>query len=110
MTGNCAGLGWNALRLLREEPDQVQRLRDFRAAHPEMIIGGVGFGVWQARIPESDGEQIISRYTVRELLDKLDELTVGSQTATELRRGVFVARAPDNRDSGCLSRLLRDVA
>ncbi len=40
-----------------------------------MIIGDFGFGVWQARIPEPDGEQIISRYTLRELLDKLDELT-----------------------------------
>jgi hypothetical protein len=30
--------------------------------------------VWQARIPELDGERIISRYTLRELLDKLDEL------------------------------------
>ena len=31
--------------------------------------------MWQARIPEPDGERIISRYTLRELLDKLGELT-----------------------------------
>jgi hypothetical protein len=31
--------------------------------------------VWQAHIPEPDGERIISRYTLRELLNKLDELT-----------------------------------
>ena len=40
-----------------------------------MIIGDGGFGVWQACIPEPNGEHIISRYTLRELLDKLDELT-----------------------------------
>ncbi len=59
----------------REEPDQLLRLQAFRAAHPEVIIGDGGFGVWQARIPEPDGERIISRYTLRELLDKLGELT-----------------------------------
>ena len=36
-----------------------------------------GFGTWQARIPEPDGETVITRYTLRELLDKLDELTTG---------------------------------
>jgi hypothetical protein len=43
-------MSWRALRLVREEPDQVFRLQAFRAAHPEVIIGGGGFGVWQARI------------------------------------------------------------
>ena len=40
-----------------------------------VIISDGGFGVWQARIPEPGGERVISRYTLRELLDKLDELT-----------------------------------
>jgi hypothetical protein len=53
----------------------------FRAAHPEVIIGDGGFGVWQARIPEPDGERIISRYALCELLDKLDKLT-GEGTAS----------------------------
>ena len=70
-----------AARLAREEPDQVPQLQAFRAAHPEVIIGDGGFGVWQARIPEPDGEQIISRYNFRELLDKLDEVT-GEETAS----------------------------
>ena len=69
------------MRPVREELDQLLRLQAFRAAHPEVIIGDGGFGVWQARIPESDGERIISRYTLRELLDKLDELT-GEETAS----------------------------
>jgi hypothetical protein len=40
-----------------------------------VIIGDGGFGVWQARIPVANGEHVISRCTLRELLDKLDELT-----------------------------------
>lgn len=76
MTGDHAGMSRSVLRLAREEPDQVLRLQGFRAAHPEVIIGDGGFGVWQARIP--GGERIISRYTLRELLDKLAELTGGA--------------------------------
>lgn len=75
MTGGYAGMSWRALRLAREEPGQVLRLHAFRAAHPEVIIGDGGFEVWQARIPEPDGEQIISRYSLRELLDELAVLT-----------------------------------
>ena len=36
---------------------------------------GAGHGWWQALIPEPDGERVITRYTLRELLDKLDQLT-----------------------------------
>jgi hypothetical protein len=75
MTGGYAGMSRAALRLAREEPDQVRRLQEFRVRHPEVILGDGGFGVWQARIPEPDGERIISRYILRELLDKLDQLT-----------------------------------
>jgi predicted secreted protein len=75
VTGDYAGMSWRALRLAREEPDQVLRLQAFRAAHPDVIIGDGGFGVWQARVPEPGGEHVISRYTLRELLGKLDELT-----------------------------------
>jgi hypothetical protein len=57
------------------EPDQLLRLARFRAAHPEVIIGDGGFGTVQARIPEPNGETVITRHTLRELLDKLDELT-----------------------------------
>ena len=74
MTGGYAGMSWRALRLAREEPSQVLRLHAFQAAHPEVIIGDGGFEVWQARIPEPNGERIIHRYRLRELLDKLAEL------------------------------------
>ena len=43
--------------------------------HPEVIIGDGGFGTLQARLPEPDGETVTTRYTLRELLDRLDELT-----------------------------------
>jgi hypothetical protein len=36
---------------------------------------GSGRGWWQAVIPESNGEQVITRHTLSRLLDKLDELT-----------------------------------
>ena len=51
-----------------------------RVAHLEVIIGDGGFEVWQARIPAPDGERIISRPTLRNLLDKLGEFTGGHGT------------------------------
>ncbi len=74
------GGGWltrAALGLAPDEPDQVPRLRAFRAAHPNVIIGDGGFGTWQARIPEPAGETVITRHRLRDLLDKLDELAGG---------------------------------
>ena len=64
-----------ALQLAADEPDQMPRLREFRAAHPGVIIGSGGFGTWQARIPETNGETVAVCHTLRELLDRLDELT-----------------------------------
>jgi hypothetical protein len=45
-----------------------------RVAHPDVIVGDGGFGTIQARIPEPNGETVIARFTLRELLDKLGEL------------------------------------
>jgi hypothetical protein len=64
----------SGLRPLPDELDQLARLTRFRTAHPEVIVGDGGFGTVQARIPELNGETVITRYTLRELLDKLDEL------------------------------------
>jgi hypothetical protein len=64
------------LGLAPDEPDQVLRLREFRAAYPDVIIGDGGFGTLQARIPTPSGEIVATRYTLRELLDRLDALTV----------------------------------
>ena len=63
-----------SLGIAPDEPDQAQRLSRFRKDHPDVIIGDGGFGTWQARIPESHGETVITRYILRDLLDKLDEL------------------------------------
>jgi hypothetical protein len=57
------------------EPDQVQRLRAFRAAYPPVVIGTLGYGgAWQARIPEENGETVFTRYLLKDLLDRLAAL------------------------------------
>jgi len=61
--------------LVPDEPDQVLRLARFRQEHPDVTIGPGEFGTWQARIPEATGETVTTRYTLRELLDRLDQLT-----------------------------------
>ena len=50
------------------------RLARFRQAHPGVMVGA-GRGWWQAVIPEPNGEQVITRHTLGQLLDRLDELT-----------------------------------
>lgn len=62
------------LRLAPDEADQVPRLAAFRAAHPDVVIGDGEFGTWEGRIPEPDGETVATRYTLKDLLDKLDKL------------------------------------
>jgi hypothetical protein len=64
----------SGLHLIPDELGQVVRPVRFREAHPDVIVGDGGFGTMQARIPEPSGETVITRYTLRELLDKLDEL------------------------------------
>jgi hypothetical protein len=64
-----------------DEYDQVLRLGRFRQEHPAVVVGA-GNGWWQAVIPVSDGEIVTTRYTLRALLDKLDELldsTIGRE-------------------------------
>jgi hypothetical protein len=58
-----------------ERPGLLQRLDQFRALHPVVVIGRVeGFGFWQAWIPEGTGGTVITRYLLQDLLDKLDDL------------------------------------
>jgi len=63
-----------ARRLVPDELEQVMHLARFRQAHPGVMVGA-GRGWWQAVIPELNGEQLITRYTLGQLPDKLDELT-----------------------------------
>jgi hypothetical protein len=58
---------------VRDKLKKLQRLSRFRQDHPGVTIGA-GNGWWQARIPEPNGEIVTTRYTLRALLDKLDEL------------------------------------
>jgi hypothetical protein len=53
--------------------DQVPRLLEFRKAHPDVIVA-FGGPFWQAIVPEPRGETVITRYELKALLDKLDEL------------------------------------
>lgn len=66
-----------ALRMVPDEPDQVVRLQRYRAAHPGVSVAAGQFGTWQALIPEPNGETVITRHRLCDLLDKLDELAGG---------------------------------
>ena len=54
--------------------EQMIRLAAFREANPAVVIGDLGFTVWQARIPRPHGETVVSAHELGDLLDKLDEL------------------------------------
>jgi hypothetical protein len=57
------------------EPDQLARLKAFREQHPHVIIGAISRRAWQACIPEpGDGETVVTRGTLRDLLDRACEL------------------------------------
>jgi hypothetical protein len=75
-----------ALRTVPDEPDQVIRLHGFRKLHPGVSIY-TGVGYWQVRVPEANGETIITRYFLEELLDKLDTLLSPSQVDGESAGG-----------------------
>ena len=87
MSGSNAGVGLAALRLIREEPSQVLRLARFREQHPDVIIGTGEFGTWEARIPELAGETVTTRYKLRDLLDRLDELTGNTKNGPATGQG-----------------------
>ncbi len=58
-------------------PDQALRLRQFREDHPDVEV--ILRGPWQAIIPEPDGETVIIRWELRELLDELDRRLVSGE-------------------------------
>ena len=57
--------------------DDDLRLARFRRAHPGITIRPGQFGTWEALAPEVAGEGVIVRHTLRELLDKMDEVLSG---------------------------------
>jgi hypothetical protein len=67
-----SGLVRSALSTVPDEPDEAPRLRRFRNEHPKVRISA-GLGYWQALVPETNGETVITRYLLRELLDKLEK-------------------------------------
>ncbi len=55
--------------------DQVPRRQAYEAAHPGVVIRPRSHAAyWEAIIEEPSGETAIYRYTLRELLDKLESL------------------------------------
>lgn len=68
------GLTPRALSPVPDEPDQVPRLTQFRRDHPDVAIRA-GQGYWQALVPERNGETVITRYRLKDLLDKLQAVT-----------------------------------
>jgi hypothetical protein len=58
-----------ALSLVPDEPDQVPRLKQFRAAHPEVVV------LLRGPMPTAwVGGRKIVRQTLRVLLDDLEEM------------------------------------
>jgi hypothetical protein len=86
-----------ALSLAAGELDQVPRLRAIRAQYPHVVIGTLGVdGAWQARIPRQDGETILTRYQLKELLDRLAEV-LGEQDPDQAGTG---PDQPAERENG----------
>jgi len=62
--------------MVRGEPDyidQVPRRLEYQASHPHVEIRYFG-PHWQAIVHEETGETVITRYGLRQLLDKLESL------------------------------------
>lgn len=53
-------------------PDQVPRRLAFEKAHPDVRITFQG-PYWRAAVPREDGEDVITRYDLRLLLDALEK-------------------------------------
>ena len=63
------------LAIAPEELDQLVRLQAFREQHPEITIGAISRRAWQACLPEpDDGQTVITRRTLGDLLDRACEL------------------------------------
>ena len=73
------------LTAMQDELGQKPRLARFRDQHPAVLIRE-GFGFWQAVIPEPTGETVITRYELRELLDKLDAICPDASDGPPLPR------------------------
>lgn len=62
--------------MVRGEPeyvDQVPRRLAYEAAHPDVEIIYLG-PYWQAIIREGDGQTIVTRHSLKVLLDKIEAL------------------------------------
>jgi hypothetical protein len=76
-------------------PDQVLRLEQFRAEHPERVIEPGAF--WRARRADNDAQTVVHAH-LRGLLDKLDAITGGQQDESPGERPAAYP-APGRRDA-----------
>jgi hypothetical protein len=78
-----------------EEMDQLLRLQSSRLQYPQVIIGAISRRAWQACIPEADdGETVVTRRTLADLLDRACELLGDLDHATA---AITVAVRQDRR-------------
>ena len=53
----------------------VQRRVEQGEGYPRpRLLAEAGVGTWEGRVPEPAGETVVVRYSLKDLLDKLDEL------------------------------------
>ena len=60
------------LHIVPDGTDQVQRRRDFQAAHPEWRIYSDGYGHWHGERDRPDGSDTVVMNDLGELLDELE--------------------------------------
>jgi len=53
--------------------DQVPRREAYEKSHPDVEITYMG-PYWRAIVPEGNGETVVVRYELRQLLDKLEAM------------------------------------
>jgi hypothetical protein len=54
--------------------DQVPRKLEYERAHPDAVINYRG-AHWQAIVPHANGETVVTRLSLRGLMDALDKLS-----------------------------------
>lgn len=69
--------------VLSDDFDQLPRKRVFESRHPEAFIGMITSDTWQARIRQMNGETVITRWYLRDLMDELEKRYPPSATESD---------------------------
>jgi hypothetical protein len=85
------------LSVAPDEPDQVVRRKVLEAKYPQVSTGyDRDHDCWRGVIREPGGETVTVRYSLKELLDRLEEL-LGDPGLAGDRRRCLPRRAPVSR-------------